>query len=663
MAIRGLILGLLVASSAVSVEAWAQPVPGEVPIVDELDAEPPAPPEDPEPEEGFIEDPEAEPAVPAPRLVLVEPESPSPVTEERLRAHLEVRAAALRSGDEAGAELALGLLEEARDALGTPNAIFAAVVLVEEAQEARAAGASEPALERARRALRLAPDLLAAHWLHIQLLIDQDATRLARISQAVLQMGAAWLRSFRNQVHLGTILVGLLLLAVVSTFTVVGAAFLGRHLPYQAHDLSRGLPRVIGSGEMTLLMLLGILLPGALGLGWPASIALGLGVTLAYQTSTERSLSVLGVLLVAGAPWLAGAAAPLVAFHGSRVDHLAAVLEEALAEPSETALRAHLNEQPDDGLVHLVLGVRAALRDDLATAEDQLTAAKRARPADVAVLNDLGVVQYRRGEHEQGERHLRAAAGRSAHQAEPHLNLSLIAAERGDFGGAERSLRAAQANDAALVKRIEAKAGIAVERRLSMIHVAPGLLWGELYRLDEAELGATRSELWQRLGGDGPIWTVPALGLLALALGLLGFRTVDRSRPCVKCGQPASSSASGGLCAQCQSVFMKTQSVSTKARHSKERQIFRRQQLVRWGHRLAALIPGLSSLLSGRTLYGFGALLLFFLALGLLLARSWLWVHAWHVPGDGTGRHLLLMGAACMAGGLSALSVWRAFGR
>lgn len=594
-----------------------------------------------------------------PRLVLAEPERAAPITEARLRAHLEVRAAALRAGDASGAELSLGLLEEARDRLGASNAVVPAAVLLEEAHRARDAGDVELAVERVARALRLAPDLLAAHWLHVNVLVELDPTRVARIIYAILEMGRAWTRGFRNQVHLLTLVLAAGLLGMVMAIGAFAGVLLARHLRFLAHDLSQGLPKVIGGGEMSLILLLLAVLPGTLGLGWPASAALALGMTLAYQTSTERVIAGLSIGLVSAAPWIAGGSAPLLAYHGSRVDHLSRVLEEALSQPSEAVLKTHLRHHPQDGLTALVLGVRSARRGDLSIARTLLEQAAESWPQDPMVLNNLGVVQYALGSHEAAEALFRTAA-RAGSLAAPHLNLSLIASDRADFETADRALRVARGIDSVLTERVAAKAGLPAETRMVLVEVPGGRLWRELYALDREEVSATRAQLWRWVGGRVQEWSVPAWGLLALALGLLGFRTREPTGPCSSCGAPALRDAPNGHCPQCQTVFAASQAVAPTARATKTREVRRHQWRKRWGAVLAALIPGLGSLLIGRTLTGFAQLTLFCMVVALVLLRGLLSLHAWHVPGDGSGRGIVIAAALVVGLSLSLFSVRRA---
>lgn len=596
-------------------------------------------------------------------LILAQPEGPIPVTEDRLRAHLEVRATALRSNDSASAELALTLLEEARDALGAPNAIVAAAVLLREAQAAKTRGDLEDALSRTKRAIRLAPDMLSAHWAHIKLLVELDGTKVARIVDASTRMAAAWLRGFRNQVHLLSLVAAALLFGSGLSIGLLVVVLLARHLRYQAHDLSQATPKVIGGGEITLILVLALLLPGALGLGWPASIALGLGLTLAYQTRSERTLSVAGIVLLSLSPWLAGLAAPLVAFHGSRVDHLARVLEEAFVRPSEVPLNEHLRTHPEDGMTALVLGIRAARRSDLELARELLSSAVRAWPQDPTTLNNLGVVEYRLGEHERAERHLRAAAAHGLNTAAPNLNLSLIASDRGNFDDAERFLRQARESDEQLVASVQNKAGLPLESRMTMIAVPRERLWAELYGLDGDDVGATRGQIWRMVGGRVGEWSIPAWGLLALAIGLLGFRMRRPSGPCVRCGAPADLEADGGHCPQCQSVFFGSVGVTPAVRKAKERQVLGYQRRRVWLERVAALVPGCGALIAGKTVPGFTLLMPFCVIASLVLVRGWLSAHAWHVPDNGAGSWLLGAAGGVVIGLLSLMSVRGSFAR
>lgn len=595
---------------------------------------------------------------PPPRLRLRTVESPGPATEEALKAHLEVRSAALRAGDRAGADLALGLLEEARDALGARNAILPAAILLDEARSALSEGDDALALERSEQAIRLAPSLLGAHWLAINVLIERDATRVATIGAACVRMFGAWGGTFRNQVHLTGLLLATVLVGLAGAVVLVSLVWSAKYLRFIAHDLSRGLPAVVGTGEMAILLVIAVLLPGVLGLGWPSSVALALGLTLAYQRPLERVVSGVGIFAIAVAPWTVASTAPLIAFHGSRVDHLARTMDQALARPSEIALLERLETDPDDGLAYLVLGARAARRRDGERARQLLEKAVALGEEPAVALNDLGVVELRLGEHDQAERRFEEAA-RLGGYAEPLVNSSFMAGDRGDFNLAERLMRSAREIDPAVAERAEARAGLPTDHRLMLLGVPSMRLWSELYHLGKAELGATRRQLWQWVGGGSPEWTIPAWSMFALAIGLLGFRTRPRSRACSRCGVPAVEEGTSVTCTQCQSVFGGARGISTAARAAKERDVRAHLRARRISRALASLLPGLRGLLEGKTLLGGTLLTLACVVLALLLTRHGLWMHAWHIPGDGSGRHLVGIFVGMVMTSMVSVSVLR----
>ncbi len=584
---------------------------------------------DPDPPEAL--DP-PEPPLP---LILREASRPRPMTELQLRTHLEVHAAAMRRGDQAGAELALGLFEEAKEALGSRNEVLAASLLLAEAKAARRGGELEVALARAERAVQLAPDLLAARWVELELLVDLDATRVARIARAGFGLLAAWGRGIRNQVHLVTVLGAALFLGAAAAIALLAVAMLVRHLRCLASELARGLPAVLGPGEVGLGALVLVLLPGLLGLGWPASVALALGFTLPWQSSRERVLCGAGLLLVSASPWLAGMAAPLVAFHGSRVDVQAAVLDEALADRSERQLDHLSREDPSDTFSALVLGLRAARRSDLLLARRLLERTTRSDPSDPVAGNALALVEYRLGERDVAERRLAAVLDQG--RAEPHLNLALLLTDRDDFEGAEREIRKARDLDPEATERMLARAGLPVGSRLSWMSVETSRLWTELYQLDEGQVGATRAALRGRVAGPVHDLVLPGIAALAVFFGLLGFMLPHRSRPCERCGEMAEPQPTGGLCSQCQSVFLVGRLVSPDSRLRKERQVRshgRRQRLLQIG---SSFVPGLEWVVSGRApVLGFVAVASFCALAGLawVLSAGGLGLNAWSGPAD-----------------------------
>ena len=588
--------------------------------------------------------------------------TPTVIGEDRLWAHLEVRAAALRAADEQGAELALSLLEETRDRLGARDAVLPAAWLTHEGRRAMEAGDLEVALNRSERAIRLAPDYLPAHWTRLAALYEQDPLRVARLVEVGAAAVAAWAGAFRNQVNLVTIALASALLGGVLAAAVFGVALLLRHLRYQAHDAAGRLPRVVGGGEMSIAIGAGLLAPAALGFGWLASVVLALVVTLAYQSWSERALSLLGAGLLSAMPVLVGLGAPLVAFHGSRVDHIARVQEQSFTMASERLLLEEA--EAGDGLTHVVLGVRAARRRDVERARRHLEAAIRRRPDDVVALNDLAVLEYRQGRHELAEKLIARARRASRRFPEPFLNASLMAGDRGDFEGAEEAMAEARRIDAEAAERVIAKAGLPTDRRLGWLDVPSSRLWAALWSLPEQELSATRHHLMSEVSGPGaPAWAVLPWALLGLGVGVLGFRRRRRSVPCARCGAPAKQDAPGMHCSQCQSVFMGSGEIAPATRRAKEREVLRHHARQRWGLRLAAVVPGLSETLSGHALVGALRLLVVGWAAGWLLSRELVRLHAWQLPGAPAGEAVVAGIAGVVVVGSSALSIRAALRR
>ena len=524
----------------------------------------------------------------------------------QLRVHLEVLAAAIRSKDMRRVDLAVYLIEEARDVLGAPNAILASTFLLQEAKAARNIGQLTHALHLAQQAIRLSPDLLGGHWLNIELIVLNDPARLALVLRAFWAMVGAWGRSFRNQVNLVYSVIVFFGWGAAATWVLFAVILFIRYARYQAHDLALNLPWVFGWGEMALTLALAIILPTILNLGWPASVALILGLTLAYQNRREQILSYLGLILIFLSPCLVEGFAPLVAFPGSRMDHLAIVSEEAQPGNSEEMLKAYSQKHKSDGLTQLVLGLQAARRSNTRDAMRYFEASTVARPQLAEAFNNLGVIKYRMGEVRAAKKNIKKAIEIGS-SAPVYLNLSLIELSEGDLDSAHRLNYDAYNLNSEITMRFRNTEGLPIEERFVLLKAPLASLWSELFRMAPQDTSATRAELWEAvIKAKTPPWHMPAWSLFSLFLGLMGFFSKERSQACSRCGYPAVKQGKVVYCSQCHSIASSARAIAPAARQAKEREVRAYQLWSSWREQISAFLPGCFGLLRGeRTLSSF----------------------------------------------------------
>lgn len=584
----------------------------------------------------------------------------------RLRVHLEMLAEASRSGDLEQIDLATSLVEEARDALGASNFILASTFLLQEARDFSRQKKWRWAIYHTQQAIRLSPDLLGGHWVYISLLIKKSPFRVALISKAMTDMIFAWIRSFRNQVYIIYFFVSMIFYGSVGAWTLFVCVLFFRYSHCLAHDLLTPLPRFFGPGEVVLALALLIALPAILRFGWPASIALGVGFSLAYQTFYERGISLLGMTLVGAAPWLVQLATPLVAFPGSRIDHLAAVIEQAQPESSVAILKKYGEKKPSDGLAHLTLGGYEARRGRNEQALHHLELAVNAPSPRAEALNNLGVLRYKMGLHEIGEKHLQRAR-QLGELSSVNLNLSLIYQLRGNVAKAQELSYQVQHQAPAEFRKFQASDGAPIEERLVFVDVPESLLWAELLSMTNQEVSATEADLWETLvDWRVPRLHLPAWSLFSLALGLLGFLNREHSHACTKCGTPTYASQSDVLhCSQCRSIFSSAKAIAPATRQAKERQVRLHHLRKRWRDGLSGFVPGLNPLLRGEACVpNFFVMMTFVSLLSVpTIAKNGLQFHAWYLPGDGMA-YAVITGIILAVGGLlSFLSLRAASGR
>lgn len=574
-------------------------------------------------------------------------------TEASLRARIERRATSARAADVHAADTALAFIEEERVRLGVRNVIFASADLIREAEVALQAGDPGRAEELGAAATRLSPDLSAGYWMWLRAVRADDWTRLADQGTIAWWYLRAQLTVFRNRVALAAWGFTWAMWVLVLACGLFGGIQLLRHLTYAAHDLARPLPGIFTRREVILALLFGL---GALGLllSWAAAVAVGLALVYAYQGRSERLLSFLAVASLALAPAVIyGAGAPLIAFHGSKSDVLAAAESQVFMPEEQHALGPSADR---DALGAAILAQRMRARGDLAGAEAEYRRALKGGPGDPSLENNLGAVLYRRKQFAEAERRFRAGAA-DGRRLEPVLNLATVLYDRGAFKEAEQVLAQARSIDpertAAYIQR-RGTAGVshhALDAGLAM-----GVMWQRLYRQqDPVERMTITRQLWAPVGGDLPLLQA-GLGLLVVFLvGLIaGRRTV--SHPCDHCGVPVRSEEQS--CYACKAVYGSGSFVDHELRTAKEAQLFRRQRRRRWVSVLLGLVAGLGRIYRGRTLMGALWLLLFLGLLGIgLQVGGALSVNAWRIPVDDGLWRTLSHGALGLAALMSLWSV------
>ena len=581
-------------------------------------------------------------AIPAPDkrprpLTFPPPTKPAEiVTEEDLRSQVERMVEAYRAGDKQRFQLERTELEALKIRAGVRNVVLASAMLIRQAQSALTANLPEAANEFAEAAVRLSPDVTAAHWTRVRVMWVSDWTRLRPIVGAIGGWLSAQFTVFRNQVALLTTVFMIIGLAALLTFVVFAAIQTLKYIRYPAFDLAHQLPSFIGAGEMVIVLLLLIVLPVAFGAGPAISGLVALLVVTGYQLPAERLVARTMMVALAFVPLALFACAPLVVFHGSLVDDMATATSEAFAKNAEARLSAATTNRSRDTTSALILARRKRLRGDLPGADMAYERALVLRPGDPIALNNRGVVQFLLGHHEAASSLFQRGA--NAGRAESALNLATLRAEAGRFEEATRLLEQARRLDAQLASTYSGLDGSQdSSKRLFEADMGTSRLWGRLLDVDAESSWAVAESLWRRVASSVPLWTIAPMALLALMVSVvLSMRTERLSMACSKCGTPADRRAYGKLCDQCTSVFLTAVAVDPQLRANKENEVRAYQRRRRWMERLTSLVAGIGQLVAGRAWSG--ALFLFLLAVSLLTwtFREGLFINDWRLVFDGS---------------------------
>lgn len=513
-------------------------------------------------------------------------------------------------------------------------------------------GSEGTPLERAQGAVRLAPDLPAAHLALARVLWLQEGSPMAAIRSVVAGLLAARYHTEASLWFGGSALY-ILATALVATGLLVVLLAGIPSLLHAAHDLGHlvrvPVPLFAGFAGLGALLMVPLLLgEGLLGL------ALGLlCVGMLYGSNARRlALTLAAVALFCGlhpVPQLASVA--LSAFPKDPVARAAYTTASGLASPVDLARLERAAET--DPLALRGLAIHARQMGNLGTADALYQRLLEEDPTNVALINNAANVRLDLG-HVHSALELYDRADALTDSAVVLFNLSQAYGRAFQVDELNRVLAEAQQVDSDLLVQFTRLQRARNENFLVDLPLSTRMMWRRA--ADAAGDDALTAEF---RAGLAPGWLGAsadhAAGLLAVLVGalwLLSLRFQPSSgcprcgtRKCGRCGHPGSSD---GLCDSCTRLFYQPEKTDRALRTERVEALRERARRMR---RLATLgsvmIPGAAGFLAQRPLRGLLGAFCFTLAAAALVWRGGV------VPDPlvaGAAAPIAFMGVASIAG-------------
>lgn len=566
---------------------------------------------------------------PPPEPSAAESQAPAPAavqSEDPIARLWDAFRAADDSGDTDGAARALGELARIRREKNIQRLEAHALALVGRGQERAAKGDTAGAHVLLTAAAHLDPKLAPPD-------AASPGASGSPLRSAIAALGASFATT-EGRADLRQLLTFMAFLLGLGLGLTLGAAFLSRYAPLLVHDLKEKIgARIGGPGAVTLAILL-LGLPVFFGVGWGFLPFWWAAVLFVYLRLTER---VVVALLLAGCalavPWLDRVAERAAAernplFHAARF----AVDGPAAVDTIEALERAWSENHDDKDLAYLLASqYRKAGRD--AQAEGIYAEVLRGDATDSRALNNLGNIEYSRGEYAAALARYQQARDAAAGNVRAVVlrNEALAHQQRFDFESARQVDQEAQSLAGPFLRDMEALYGSERGQPGVALDLAPT---GDdiLEKFEGASVGIPRANVWgtARKSGAfnwGAVLNRFAVGLAVFALmGALGNALRGKRRitqRCHKCGTVFCTLCNlgrptQGLCTQCHHLFAVRSGVSSRAKMAKltsvqaeERQ---REAIFRV---LSTAVPGAGQAYAGRTGLGLALAFLAWAGLGL----------------------------------------------
>jgi hypothetical protein len=476
------------------------------------------------------------------------------------------------------------------------------------ARSLAARSASSSALDRARAAALLAPDLPAAHmWLAQELWLESGEP-FAAIRAAIDAMRAIGRHLEASLWFAGT---GLFVLAVALVAGgLLAAALAGTAgLAHAAHDLGHLLPLAVPGFACWAGLAAVLALPLALGEGGLGLALALLGVAAIYGGRAQRRAMLIAAIGIGiGAyPLMRYAGAALAALPGDPVAQAAFAVAHGIPTPVEIARLASFADR--DPLAARGLAIQARRLGDLARADALYEQLLASGAADISAQNNAADVQLALGHTERAiDLYRLAARGES-----PVVLFNLAQAYGRAFRVEElnQTIAHAQRSSGELVARLTALQGGSAGGFVADLPPAPSLFWS---RGLGSRAGADLAQEFRdhfapgRLGRDPRVFGAAAAGLVLLG-GMFATR-IQLSHTCRRCRERICRRCSphgthGDVCDGCYTLFFAPEKTDRGLRAARVGELREREQRIGHLHTvLSLLVPGAAGQLAERPLRG-----------------------------------------------------------
>jgi tetratricopeptide (TPR) repeat protein len=480
-------------------------------------------------------------------------------------------------------------------------------------------------IERARAAVRLAPDLPAGRIELARAIWLEGGAPMAALRAAFSALAA-----IPRHLEASLWFAGSLLYVLGICFVLAGlwciALVGGAALPHAAHDLGDLLPGKAPRFARVALLAALLLVPVALGEGL-LGLCAGLSAVGFFYGDLRQRLTIFlaASLFILGAhPTLQLAGSTLEAFFSDPVAEAAISTAQGFSHPvDQVRLEAAAASDP---LAARALAMRARRTGTLGVADAHYQALLRQAPNDPVIANNAANVRLNLGHMESAlELYRRSVALRP----DPVVlfNLSQAHGRAFQMDQLSTTLSEAQRLDVALVAELTSLQGAEPVGFVVDQPLGTRLIWQRILQSTQGDRMAHEIRSFfapGRLGSDS-LFAIGVFGAILVVFGVLGGR-VSQAHWCARCGQSMCARCDperggGRNCGDCSRLFHHSETSDRDLRLARIDALRARDGRVeRWAVAASFLIPGVAGLLAKRPVR---CLLGSFLAVLALMSLIW----------------------------------------